>query len=603
LQEWREIDPTTEFRFTTLAKYLDRVSPKLNTGEIQIPVMRGGTSYFFHSFWIQCPRVKTSYRRCEHLLQAAEMLGAAASMKTNYAYPVEALYHSWLQMFLNMDRNTLWGAAGGMVFEHETSWDASDRFQRVESTARTVLQEAGSALAGPAAPGRSLFNPLNWRRQDPVVLNATDVPAGVAAESMDDGRVLCQPRLESLSVSAGQKTPPKPERARSIGLPQEIENRFYAVRIDSTTGALASLKLKPSGREVLGGPANILIAERPKKQQGQPGDFMLAREDRNRLGTSSDSPMRIAVVRGPLATTVTCENTFFGGSPCSRMMRFHHDSPRIDFETVLNDVPDRTVVVAEFPLAEEVIELRRGIPYGFTHGAWPERTETLPGWNKGITPALRWSHYTMRSGSGFAILDRGLSGRELTGRTPIIFLLNAADKYYAYPNAWLSGKGRHMLEYAIVAHDSEWSAARIPQMAWEFNCPPYAVPGAGAKIPSFLETSGNVIVEAMRRDGEYLEVRMAECFGKPGTAYVSMALTHRDAVLTNLVGGQPKTLAGGPRYEFPVRPQEIVTLRFRTSGKVRSPVPLLDWEPLVPPSKRAMLRAYSTEKGHPPRGE
>src|ERR1043166_438962 len=60
--------------------------------------------------------------------------GAAGSMKTNYSYPVEALYHSWLQMFLNMDRNTLWGAAGGMVFEHETSWDASDRFQRVEST-------------------------------------------------------------------------------------------------------------------------------------------------------------------------------------------------------------------------------------------------------------------------------------------------------------------------------------------------------------------------------------------------------------------------------------------------------------------------------------
>ena len=44
----------------------------------------------------------------------AEMLAAAASLKTNHVYPAAPLYHSWLQMFLNMDRNTLWGAAGGI---------------------------------------------------------------------------------------------------------------------------------------------------------------------------------------------------------------------------------------------------------------------------------------------------------------------------------------------------------------------------------------------------------------------------------------------------------------------------------------------------------
>ena len=345
LKEWKEIDPSTEFRFTTLAKYLDEVTPKLNAGAMKIPVMRGGTGYFFHSFWIECPKVKTSYRRCEHLLQAAEML-AAASLKTNHAYPAEPLYHSWLQMFLNMDRNTVWGAAGGMVFEHEQSWDAADRFRQVEAASRTVLREAGAALAGKPA-GVTLFNPLNWRRQDPVVLAASDVPAGLPAEALAEGLALCRPSLLAVSLTPGRRRRAKPEAPRPIALPEQIENGFYSARINAASGALVSLKLKPSGREVLGGAGNVLVAERPKTQQGDPGDFMLFREERNRLGSSSDSPSGISATRGPLATTVACEGTFFGGGACQRIIRFYHDSPRIDLETTLNDIPDRTVVVAE----------------------------------------------------------------------------------------------------------------------------------------------------------------------------------------------------------------------------------------------------------------
>ncbi len=601
LNEWKAIDASTEFRFTTLSKYLDEVSPQLKAGTLQIPVMRGGTGYFFHSFWIECPKVKTAYRRCEHALQAAEMLAAAASLTADYAYPAESLYHSWLQMFLNMDRNTLWGAAGGMVFEHEASWDAADRFHHVDAASRSVLQQAGKALAR-AKAGITLLNSLNWRRQDPVVLAASAVPAGVVAEALEGDLALCRPSLEAVSLTPGRRATAKPETPRPIALPEQIENRFYSACIDRASGALISLKLKPSGREMLGGPANVLVAERPKTQQGDPGDFMLFRDQRNRLATSSDSPARISATRGPLATTITCEGSFFGGGACRRIVRFYHDSPRIDFETTLNDVPDRTVVVAEFPLAQEVTEVRRGIPYGFTHGAWPEPTEALPGWSKGIVPAVRWSHCTLVRDGGFAIFDRGLSGRELTGKTPLIFLLNTTNKYYGYPNPWLSGEGRHILEYAVVAHEGSWEAARIPQMAWEYNCPPYPVEGGGTRPVSFLGTSGNVIVEAMRRDREYLEVRLAECTGRPGTAHVTLALPHRGAALTNLTGGEAKPLSGGPRYEFPVRAQQIVTLRFRTNGNVPAPKPLLDWEPLVPPAKRAMLRRYSAEKGHPPRG-
>jgi alpha-mannosidase len=281
----------------------------------------------------------------------------------------------------------------------------------------------------------------------------------------------------------------------------------------------------------------------------------------------------------------------------------YNDYPRIDFATELNDLPNLTVVVAEFPLAGEVSEVRRGVPYGFAHGAWSKPNPALHGWTKGIVPAVRWSHYALAGGGGAAILDRGVTGREINGNTPIIYLYNATDKYYGYPNPWLSGKGRHILHYALVLHDGEWKQARIPQMAWEYNCPPLVLANRGPQpAKPLLTTSGNVVVEAMRRIGGDIEVRLAECLGYAGTAEVTLSLPHKSAAQTDLNGASPKPLEGGPRYTFPVRPQQIVTLRFGAGSTVAEAEVITKWDAMVPPAKLPMLHQYSSEKGHPPRG-
>ena len=82
-------------------------------------------------------------------------------------------------------------------------------------------------------------------------------------------------------------------------------------------------------------------------------------------------------------------------------MRFYHDFPRIDFETEMNDIPDYTVVVAEFPFAGNVTEVRRGIPYGFAHSGWNRPDPQLPGWNDGIVPAVRWMDFSLAKVEGW----------------------------------------------------------------------------------------------------------------------------------------------------------------------------------------------------------
>ena len=601
LDQWKQNRDHPEIRFSVISNYLDELQAMDRAGRLTVPTMLGGTAYDFDSFWIECPRVKSSFRKCEHLLQAAESLLTAASLETALPYPSQELYNAWTLMFLSMDRNTLWGSAGGMVFEHPKSWDVKDRLEWVEKHCSAAVETASAAMV-PGGDGLCLYNPLNWPRRDPVVL--PHGLEGTAGQSLGSGAVLSQPDLPSFGIGAWKRSVEVPAQTREMPLASLIGTEDYDVRIDRNSGAITSIKLRNSGREMIAAPANVIVAERPKSQQGDPGDFMLPRPQRDRLDSTSAHEQTIRVRQGPLATVVEAESKFIGGGLCRRTTTFYTKYPRIDFATELNDLPNLTVVVAEFPLAGEIREVRRGIPYGFSHGAWNEPDPNLHGWTKGIVPAVRWTHYELAGGGGVALLDRGLTGRELNHNTPCIYLYNATDKYYGYPNPWLSGQGRHVLEYALVLHSEAWADARIPQMAWEYNCQPLIFPGHIAhRAASFLTTSGNVVVEAVRRLGGEIEVRLVECLGRAGMAEVALSLRHTSAAQTDLNGENRRPLSGGTNYTFEVRPQQIVTLRFATSTPVAEPELVTKWDPLVPAEKLPMLHHYSNEKGHPPKGD
>jgi alpha-mannosidase len=605
LRQWEAMAGASRIHFCTLSKYVDSVLPLIQAGKIEIPTSHAGTAYDFDAFWIENAQVKSLYRRNEQMLQAAEMLATAASLRAGYSYPVQEMYNSWILMLLNMDRNTLWGSAGGMVFESDVSWDVHDRFNRVTAACEKTLRSAGTALArGGSKVG--LFNSLNWKRSDPVLIAVPDgrVLEGVPSEIQPDGRVLASPTITSMTIIVVPLAQESAEKAREVDTAESIETTHYVAIVNQRTGALASLRLKSSDRELLAGDANAIVAERPIKLEPNPGDFMAARPGRSELMRSDKGPVTLRAFRGSVATTIEAESRFFGGGTLLRRMRFYHDFPRIDFETELNDIPDYAVVVAEFPLAGNVSEVRRGIPYGFAHSGWSRLDPELPGWNKGIVPAVRWMDFSLAAGGGMALLDRGLTGREINGNTPVIYLLNAVDQYHKLENNWTTGKGRHLCEYSLFPHDQPWEHAAIPMRAWEYSQPPIMIAQAGNdNEPPILETSGNIVVEALRREGNQIELRFAEALGIPGAATVKLNLPHNGAALTNLTGKHLLNLKGNGEYTVQLKPQEIITMHFQTAAALPEARPVVSWEEFAPPAKLPALRAYDPSvKGHPPFG-
>ena len=80
---------------------------------------------------------------------------------------------------------------------------------------------------------------------------------------------------------------------------------------------------------------------------------------------------------------------------------------------------------------------------------------------------------------------------------------------------------------------------------------------------------------------------MVECLGQMGSGSVEVNLPHSAAWQTDLRGQRRVPLPLGSKYRLPVRPQEIVTLRFRTADSVPQVAALTGFEQLLPAAKRS----------------
>ena len=122
-------------------------------------------------------------------------------------------------MLLNMDRNTLWGSAGGMVFESKNSWDVRDRMERWKASNKKVMPNALGALA-PAGEGAALFNPAQLGAPRSAVIFEALAGKGMKAPSCQtvERKTMCSLLLPSVAV-AGVAIAAKESQPSKIALP------------------------------------------------------------------------------------------------------------------------------------------------------------------------------------------------------------------------------------------------------------------------------------------------------------------------------------------------------------------------------------------------
>ena len=234
LRVWEGSKPSAKLRFSTLSDWLQQVKPLILAGKYPVKNVRSGSRiYGWTAFWVNGPEMKQRYRRSEHNLQAAEAMAAAASLKGGLPYPAQDFSDSWFLLALNMDRNTIWGAAIHDVFKHARSWDATDRFNTVDSIAARTATQAVSALLGNSGESLGVFNPSNWRRDGifELALPEGKSLAGTPCQLLEDGKTaLVRTRLPSLGVASFALAAEPPAAPRRISLPESSRTRSMQPR-------------------------------------------------------------------------------------------------------------------------------------------------------------------------------------------------------------------------------------------------------------------------------------------------------------------------------------------------------------------------------------
>lgn len=610
LAAWRARHPQISLRFSTMSQYLEALRTRMGR-ETQLPEYAGDVAFCFNGFWADMPEVKRTFRRTELMMGAAEMMASAASLLRRKPYPARQLHEAWLLLLLNSDRNAIWGAGAGAAFRSASHWDVWDRFAGAEQRLQQALQHAVSARGGDPV----VVNPLNWEREDPfrARLPAGSTLAGAVCQEEDPETrtARCRMRIPEAQAAPARLEPGRPAVPAGSPVPARIRTRHYTALLDPETGDFSAL-FSSLGKQILSaGSGRFQLESPPDKIAPVAADFMAPRRQRTPHPACS-APARTSARRGALAvvvdTDLDCPDFHL-----RKTIWFYHDFPRIDFDIELELRRSGVLATVDFPFAGRVRRRTRGIPFGFSEGPPAERwLEPQPyfmaraaehhlfGYSAAVMPALGWSDYGLAGGGGLTLIDDGLPMHEFAPDRLTLGLLNAVSAYRGLPNEELKGIGRHRFRFALLPHEGDWREAEAPRRAREFQAEPLLFE-RGAPLPALIRTSGNLMLEAVRRQGRDLEVRLTEWKGKPGMAWVECLLPHRSARRTNLLGEEPRPLRRASKYQFAVMPQEIVTLRFGLDSAVETPPALRAWDTLVPEAKRAGLKMRTRETGHPPR--
>jgi len=246
----------------------------------RIPTFRGDAGAYWEDGAASSAAEMAENRATQNRLPNAEKLLSLGKIMGQTSYPKEKLRHAWEEMLL-FDEHT-WGAAGSI--SEPTSFQTREQWKRKAAygkeaalLSKDLLQQGQSALGrlfvSPKEGRVAVLNPLSWERTEVV---ATTLPSKgwqgrVILEDLTTGHPVPSEDIQVLSSGEwlriaflARRVPSLGYRLYRVSLRQApaqkaisavhfrengMENRFFRIRFDPSTGAIVSLYDKRLRRE------------------------------------------------------------------------------------------------------------------------------------------------------------------------------------------------------------------------------------------------------------------------------------------------------------------------------------------------------------------
>lgn len=561
-------------------------------------------------------------RRTGETLPTAEKYATIASVTTNGGYPWTDIYqgyHSLLRYHEEANGAADWatrGESGAQYYETEQQ-EYQEMVQDAAVFTHRALDDALGRLVAvittEADQTLVVFNPLCRARTDIVRVADERLKAGFALLDVATGKkVPCQrmPSGESVFVagdvpSVGYKVfsiVPEGEGdgqpTKSVENGSQLENRFYRIRFDPTTGAIVSLLDKELNVELVDQSAPHQFNEYLYEHYESPDRKVPARWYR------MESAQR-STIAGPVADATVVTGTAGGATRIQQTVILYHDLKRVDFVMTLDKSPSGRTLAdyhADSPMGKEsvYVALPLSVPDFRIHHELPGAVvePIRQQFNGTCTAFYAIRHFTDLSNDRFGVTVSPVESSLVEygwPRSCRVFRSELAEfekqmdypansRLYLFPvnsmfatNIRVDQPGPMTFSWSLRSHQGDWKAGHADQFGWDVHNPLIARVISGkhqgdlpAGSHAFLTLDQpNVVCTAIKPaefNGAGIILRFIETTGKETTATVSLAMPGQitTANETNLVeDDRPHLLdvSDGKRVTFGIRPFGVTTIR------------------------------------------
>ena len=578
----------------------------------KLPVYRGDAGAYWEDGAGSTALETTLNRDSQRMLPAAEMAAALASVfRPEESYPADEFSNAWKNV-LFYDEHT-WGAHSsvrqpGRAFVTE-QWDYKRAYAwRGHWAAKDLLLRSLNRLVQNISvdgPTMFVFNPDRFARTDAVTLELepnrelVDMTSGKPVEvdvlSEQDGyrRLLFLaenvPGLGYRAYAVRRRENAAPSNGASAPGSWEIESRYYRLRLDRGTGAIAELVDKETGRDLVDKEAPYRLNELTYVSGGEHSRIL--------QDLASLPPARLEISGQGSAQLVENTRTPFGSR--IRVRSRAKNVPAIDTEITLHDRFKRVDIVnrirKEETRAKEAVYFaypfrasRPELSYQVQNSFVRANQDQLPGacrdwFTTQNLVRLRDGDETVAWSTPDAPLvtltdiNRGLWLKQLEVRNGHVFSYAMNNYWFTNYKAAQGGEftfryfltsGRNLGEEELARFDA---STRSPLVGYPYydlgNVRHYTgkkrMPAAEG---AFLAIdAGNAQVTAFKQaeDGKGYVVRVRETAGSQGVARLSSPVfAIGGASLANGVEDTRQVLAvNGGQVEIPLRPWQFTTVR------------------------------------------
>ncbi len=539
-----------ESEYTTLSDFMEDLIEEYGS---RMPVVDSELYYEYHRGTLtQMHDVKQMNRRAEFAVRDAEYFSVLSGKKLS-----DDFNEKLKNVLLNQFHDILPGTCIKPVYDTYRSEMTADIKCFEDNTYR-----AASSLTEPNSDTVTVFNTLPFERHDVVTMTDITGVKGYPSQQYTDITGKNKLDVGNIKVKGFSSVTVEKSNSPEKGVSPftydgaTLQTPFAVVKFDDN-GYISSFVDKKSGRELKKSgalPLGVFLIAEDCPQRWD--NWNVEIDTINNLAPVYGFVSREVVTDGAVEIRLRSKFNITGKTTLIQDAVFYADSPRVDFQTVIDWHDKHLLLKTGFDLDIRAREARNEIQFG--HVLRPTHKSTSYDLAKFEVCMHKWTDIS-ESRFGAAILSDckyGISQHECN-------LCLSLHRGGTEPDP-TGDEGLHEMTYSFLPHDGDFCTQSVIMPAYELNVPHVLISGTAKDSSPFLSCDCDHVlcetVKPSRNDPNAYIVRFYECEGSAAEVNISLGRHCTNVCETNMIEDILDEISvRNDSFTFSAKPFEIKT--------------------------------------------